>query len=135
MFPWNPFQERLFSLRKCLLYSPSKGHIFRTGSWWVSWVGGQGRKRTWSSAATRIVLAKDARRAVAVDTVTAELSWYIQSWIVRPRESGETQLYLVVKCNKSDCQSNTRLSHLTRDNVLSLEVLTCVTVISKSLSV
>jgi hypothetical protein len=23
---------------------------------------------------------------------------------------------LVVKCNKSDCQSNTRLSHLTRDN-------------------
>jgi hypothetical protein len=32
------------------------------------------RKGTWSSAATRIVLAKDARRAVVVDTVTAELS-------------------------------------------------------------
>jgi hypothetical protein len=26
-------------------------------------------------------------------------------------------LYLVVRCNKSDCQSNTRLSHLTRDNI------------------
>jgi hypothetical protein len=36
--------------------------------------GNRGRKGTWSSAATRIVLAKDARRAVAVDTVTAELS-------------------------------------------------------------
>jgi hypothetical protein len=35
---------------------------------------GKGRKGTWSSAATRTVLAKDARRAVAVDTVTAELS-------------------------------------------------------------
>jgi hypothetical protein len=34
----------------------------------------EGGKGTWSSAATRIVLAKDARRAVAVDTVTAELS-------------------------------------------------------------
>jgi hypothetical protein len=32
------------------------------------------RKGTWSSAATRVVLAKDARRVVAVDTVTAELS-------------------------------------------------------------
>jgi hypothetical protein len=32
------------------------------------------RKGTWSSAATRIVLAKNARRAVAVDTITAELS-------------------------------------------------------------
>jgi hypothetical protein len=40
-------------------------------------VGIQGkRKGTCSSAAARIVLAKDARRAVAVDTVTAELSWY-----------------------------------------------------------
>jgi hypothetical protein len=35
---------------------------------------GQRRKGTWSSATTRIVLAKDARRAVAVDAVTAELS-------------------------------------------------------------
>jgi hypothetical protein len=35
--------------------------------------GNTGRKGTWSSAATRIVLAKDARRAVAMDTVTAEL--------------------------------------------------------------
>jgi hypothetical protein len=36
-------------------------------------VGIQGkRKGTCSSAATGIVLAKDARRAVAVDTVTAE---------------------------------------------------------------
>jgi hypothetical protein len=35
----------------------------------------------------------------------------------KAEESGETQLYLVVKCNKSDCQSNTRLSHLTRDNI------------------
>jgi hypothetical protein len=26
---------------------------------------------------------------------------------LRLRESGEIQLYLVVKCNKSDCQSNT----------------------------
>jgi hypothetical protein len=34
---------------------------------------GTQRKGTWSSAASRIVLAKDARRAVAVDTVTAEL--------------------------------------------------------------
>jgi hypothetical protein len=34
----------------------------------------KGRKGTCSSAATRIVLAKDARRAVVVDTVTAELS-------------------------------------------------------------
>jgi hypothetical protein len=31
------------------------------------------RKGTWSSAATRVVLAKDARRAVTVDMVTAEL--------------------------------------------------------------
>jgi hypothetical protein len=29
MFTWNPFQERVFSLRKCLLCRPSKGHIFR----------------------------------------------------------------------------------------------------------
>jgi hypothetical protein len=36
-------------------------------------VAKKGRKKTWRSAATRIVLAKDARRAVAVDTVTAEL--------------------------------------------------------------
>jgi hypothetical protein len=37
-------------------------------------VGIQGkRKGTCSSAATRIVLAKDARRAVAVEIVTAEL--------------------------------------------------------------
>jgi hypothetical protein len=37
-------------------------------------VGIQGkRKGTWSSAATRIVLAKDARRAVAVDTAAAML--------------------------------------------------------------
>jgi hypothetical protein len=36
-------------------------------------VGIQGkRKGTCGSAATRILLAKDARRAVAVDTVTAE---------------------------------------------------------------
>jgi hypothetical protein len=34
---------------------------------------GTQRKGTWSSAATRIVLAEDARRAVAVDAVTAEL--------------------------------------------------------------
>jgi hypothetical protein len=32
MFPWNPFQERVFSLRMCLLCRPSRGHIFRTGS-------------------------------------------------------------------------------------------------------
>jgi hypothetical protein len=37
-------------------------------------VAKKGRKGTWSSAATRIVLAMDARRAVAVDTVTAEFS-------------------------------------------------------------
>jgi hypothetical protein len=36
-------------------------------------VAKEGKKGTWSSAATRIVLAKDARRAVAVDTVNAEL--------------------------------------------------------------
>jgi hypothetical protein len=30
MFPWNPFQERIFSLRKCLLYRPSRGYISRT---------------------------------------------------------------------------------------------------------
>jgi hypothetical protein len=36
------------------------------------------RKGTWSLAATRRVLAKDARRAVAVDTVTAELLRYIR---------------------------------------------------------
>jgi hypothetical protein len=37
-------------------------------------VGIQGkRKGTCSSAATRIVLAKDARRAVAVDTAAAKL--------------------------------------------------------------
>jgi hypothetical protein len=37
-------------------------------------VGIQGKKTgTCSSAATRIVLAKDARRAVAVDTAAAEL--------------------------------------------------------------
>jgi hypothetical protein len=36
-------------------------------------VAKKGRKGTCSSAATRIVLAKDARRAVAVDTVTAGL--------------------------------------------------------------
>jgi hypothetical protein len=79
----------MFPLRRCLLYHPSRGHIFRTGS---EGVGIQGvelrelvssalsegvdiqgkRKGTCSSAATRIVLAKDARRAVAVDTVTAE---------------------------------------------------------------
>jgi hypothetical protein len=74
MFPWNPFQERVFSLLKCLLYSLSKGHIFRTGSELSELVAQKGRKGTWSSAATRIVLAKDARRAVAVDTVTAELA-------------------------------------------------------------
>jgi hypothetical protein len=38
----------------------------------VELVAKKGRKGTCSSAATRIVLAKDARRAVAVDTVTAE---------------------------------------------------------------
>jgi hypothetical protein len=71
MFPWNPFQEKGFSLRKCLLCRPSRGHIFRLVS---DLVAKKGRKGTWSSAATRIVLAKDARRAVAVDRVTAELS-------------------------------------------------------------
>jgi hypothetical protein len=37
MFPWNPFQERVFSLRKSLLCRPSRGHIFQLVnevSWW-----------------------------------------------------------------------------------------------------
>jgi hypothetical protein len=79
MFPWNPFQERVFSLRRCLLYHPCRGHISLTVlselvSELSELVAKKGRKGTWSSAATRIVLAKDARRSVAVDTVTAELS-------------------------------------------------------------
>jgi hypothetical protein len=37
MFPWNPFQERVFSLRKCVLCRPSRGHIFRLVSELVSW--------------------------------------------------------------------------------------------------
>jgi hypothetical protein len=74
MFPWNPFQERVISLRGCLLYHPSRGHISRIVLSELSGlVAKKGRKGTWSSAATRIVLAKDARRAVAVDTVAAEL--------------------------------------------------------------
>jgi hypothetical protein len=46
--------------------------------------------------------------------MAAELLWYIQSWIVWLRESGETQLYCtwVYDCNKSNCQSNTRLRSL-----------------------
>jgi hypothetical protein len=79
MFPRNPFQERVFSLRRCLLYHPPRGHISRTVSELRErgeLVSKERRKGTWSSAATRIVLAKDARGAVAVDTVTAELlSW------------------------------------------------------------
>jgi hypothetical protein len=75
--------------------------------WWVSWVewvGIQGRKGTWSSPVAR----------VAAVTKAAELLWYIQSWVVRLRKSGETQLYCtwVYDCNKSNYQSNTRLHSL-----------------------
>jgi hypothetical protein len=67
---------------------------------WVSWYPGK-RKGTSSSPVTR----------VAAVTMAAELLWYIQSWVGRLRESGETQLYCiwVYDCNKSNCQSNTRL--------------------------
>jgi hypothetical protein len=98
MFPRNPFRERVFSLRRCLLYHPSRGHIPRSSRLWVSWVrwvGIQGkRKGTSSSAATRIVLPKDARRAVAVDTATAE-------WVVSCKTEGvwrdSVVLYLSVR--------------------------------------
>jgi hypothetical protein len=67
MFPWNPFQERVFSLRVSSLLSVQRLYISNNEA-------EKGRKGTWSLAATRIVLAKDARRAVAVDTVTVELT-------------------------------------------------------------
>jgi hypothetical protein len=42
MFPWNPFQERVFSLRKCILCRPSRGHISRTVSELVAKKEGKG---------------------------------------------------------------------------------------------
>jgi hypothetical protein len=73
MFPWNPFQERVFStVRPKVIYSGQVVSELR-GLGVSELVAKERREGTCSSAATRIVLAKDARRAVAVDTVTAEL--------------------------------------------------------------
>jgi hypothetical protein len=61
------------SLRESV-FSAVRPKVIYSGQLVSELVAKKGRNGTWSSAATRIVLAKDARRAVAVDTVTAELS-------------------------------------------------------------
>jgi hypothetical protein len=67
-------RKGLLSERVSTLPSAQRSYISDRAQLVRKLVAKRGRKGTWSSAATRIVLAKDARRAVAVDTVTAELS-------------------------------------------------------------